>query len=202
MEYLLPIYSSWMLCIPVREKYILMTNILHCQSPEKHPAAENSTDTKTTTVAQGSFVIRESLLSGEKALHASMAFQEGEVLSEIGFRSLVIAPNYLSVQFGEAEHGMLFPAHLEYINHSCSPNVFFDVDARHLRALRTIAPGEELCFFYPSTEWSMNQSFQCNCRADNCLGFIEGAAHLEESVLESYELSNHIKAMKQRNRAA
>ncbi|MEI7614431.1 MAG: SET domain-containing methyltransferase [Betaproteobacteria bacterium] len=153
-------------------------------------------------MADGAFSIRESLATGQKALHAGKAFQAGEVLSEISFRARVPTPTYLSVQFGEVEHGMLYPVHLEYINHSCSPNVFFDVNALHLRALRPIAPGEELCFFYPSTEWTMTQSFHCHCNSTGCLGYIQGAAYLPEHVLDEYEFSGHIKKLMQRGMAA
>lgn len=53
-----------------------------------------------------------------------------------------------------------------YINHSCAPNVAMDVDRMVVRALEDIAIGEELSFFYPSTEWEMEQPFECWCNSD------------------------------------
>ncbi|MBS1188834.1 MAG: protein-lysine N-methyltransferase [Rhodocyclaceae bacterium] len=156
----------------------------------------------TIPVDGGKFLIREALVTGSKALHAARPFEGGEILSAIGMREQVQSPNYLSVQFGEFEHGMLHPVHLQYINHSCSPNVFFDVKAMHLRALRTIGQDEELSFFYPSTEWNMNQPFHCHCHSPSCLGHIQGAAYLPESILIQYELSEHIKDLMQRARTA
>lgn len=35
----------------------------------------------------------------------------------------------------------------------------------NFRALRDIQPGDELSFFYPSTEWEMAQGFECKCGA-------------------------------------
>ena len=149
-------------------------------------------------VADGQFIIRESMASGHKSLHASRVFREGEVLAAIGVREPLTAPNYLSVQFGEFEHGLLAPAQFQYINHSCAPNIYLDVQAKHLRALCEILPGDELCFFYPSTEWRMSQAFQCHCNTPECLGQIQGAAFLSVFVLSRYELSAHIKQLMRR----
>lgn len=56
------------------------------------------------------------------------------------------------------------------VNHSCDPNVAFDLSSSdpnewHVRALRRIEPGETVTFFYPSTEWDMDQPFTCECHA-------------------------------------
>lgn len=56
------------------------------------------------------------------------------------------------------------------VNHSCEPNVAFDVSSPnkadwHLKALRDIPIGDTLAFFYPSTEWHMEQAFACQCKA-------------------------------------
>lgn len=153
-------------------------------------------------VADGDFTIRESLPSGHKSLHAGKAYSTGDILGSIGIREPLKTPNYLSVQFGEFEHGLLAPEHFQYINHSCAPNIFLDVEAGQMRALRDILPGDELCFFYPSTEWRMDQAFRCHCNSADCLGLIQGAFFLSESVLARYELSGHIRQLKQRGAAA
>lgn len=66
------------------------------------------------------------------------------------------------------------------VNHSCDPNVFFDLTERPSRTnprepadfpsswkLKTldkgIKKGETLTFFYPSTEWDMGVPFDCLC---------------------------------------
>lgn len=162
----------------------------------------NQASSKEISVADGSFMIRESLATGHKSFHAARRFQDGAVIAAIGIRESLATPNYLSVQFGEFEHGMLAPEHFQYINHSCAPNIFLDVQAKQLRALREILPGDELCFFYPSTEWHMSQAFQCHCNAPDCLGRIQGAAFLSPSVLSRYELSAHIKKLMRQEKAA
>ena len=87
---------------------------------------------------------------------------------------------------------MLTPEFLQYINHSCSPNVFFDTKNMVVIALRKIEIGEEFSFFYPSTEWSMDRGFDCLCKSENCLKYIQGAAHLPPEILAEYQLSEYI----------
>ena len=40
---------------------------------------------------------------------------------------------------------------------------------------RDIAAGEELTYFYPSTEWEMDRPFRCLCGAPDCVGVVSGA---------------------------
>lgn len=49
-----------------------------------------------------------------------------------------------------------------------------------VEALQDVAPGAELTFFYPSTEWDMETPFDCCCGAAGCLGRIAGAKHLSD----------------------
>ncbi|KAF8757682.1 SET (Su(var)3-9, Enhancer-of-zeste, Trithorax) domain [Rhizoctonia solani] len=70
---------------------------------------------------------------------------------------------------------------------------FFQQEEWNFRALRDIQPGDELSFFYPSTEWDMDQGFQCRCQAQNCLGYIRGAKELSRAqVVERGFISTYI----------
>ncbi len=131
-------------------------------------------------------------LTGEKSLHATVPLIAGEIICSFGAKKILSEPNYLTVQWNEREHIMLAPDFLQYINHSCTPNVFFDTTKSVLRCLRKIEVGQELTFFYPSTEWSMVQGFDCLCGVDECLGRIQGAAHLHPDILQKYLLSAHV----------
>jgi hypothetical protein len=97
------------------------------------------------------------------------------------------------VQTGPSTHITLKPEYLQFINHSCSPNVFFDTEKKVLVSLKDIHPGDEITFFYPSTEWEMDQPFLCQCGSAQCLQIIQGAAFLSTAVLESYQLSAFIR---------
>ncbi len=141
------------------------------------------------------FDMRQVLSNGHRSLHANETFKAGQILSEFGAAESLSIPNYLTVQVGEAEHILLSPQHLELINHSCDPNVYFDVTTGELKALKDIAKGEELTFFYPSTEWQMKQPFRCHCQSDSCLESIQGAAYLSEEILSRYELNLHIREL-------
>lgn len=60
-----------------------------------------------------------------------------------------------------------------------------------------IKSGEDITFFYPSTEWDMAQGFECSCGAADCLGQIRGAKYLTLKQLEDRGLVNeHIRALK------
>jgi hypothetical protein len=130
--------------------------------------------------------------SGAQSLHAKILFKRGDIISSIGARNYVKKPNYLSVQVGEERHILLDPVFLQYINHSCDPNTHFDTVNMQVVCLKEIGVGEQMTFFYPSTEWSMAQSFDCLCDSVNCLKTIQGAKHLPSEVLEKYQFSNHI----------
>ena len=136
--------------------------------------------------------IWESKETGAKSLHATKEFLPGEVISEIKIKEYVNKPSYLSVQINETQHIMLAPEHLQYINHSCEPNVFFDTSNMMVSCLKKISIGEAMTFFYPSTEWSMTQSFDCLCGEKQCLGKIQGAAQMSPDVLQNYRLTEHI----------
>ncbi len=129
----------------------------------------------------------------QKALHAITFFKKGEVISKFCAGVTTLYATYLTVQVAPHTHITLQPEHLQYINHSCDPNVFFNTTSMELAALKDIEPGEELSFFYPSTEWDMAQPFVCNCKSDQCLQLIKGAAFLSRESLSKYQFTNFIK---------
>ena len=61
-----------------------------------------------------------------------------------------------------------------------------------LSTLRPILGGDEVSFFYPSTEWKMTEPFDCLCGNDDCLGHVSGAAYLGHDNLSKYRLSDYI----------
>lgn len=136
--------------------------------------------------------IVEQVTLNQQALIATQSFQQGEIISLFESKSIAAEPTYLTVQLADDQHIELFPEYLQYINHSCHPNVFFDVDQFQLIALRFIEEGEELTFFYPSTEWDMIQPFTCLCGESNCLHEIKGAKYLSLNQLGTYRLSSFI----------
>jgi hypothetical protein len=131
--------------------------------------------------------------TNQKSLHATVALAPGQVISEFRAGITQSYATYLTVQTGIDTHITLQPEFLQYINHSCDPSVFFDTGSLELICLKPLQPGDELTFFYPSTEWDMSQPFVCNCQSAQCLQLINGAAHLDQSTLNKYRLTDFIK---------
>ena len=132
--------------------------------------------------------------SSQKSLHATRAFIPGDVICAFGAGVTQSYPTYLTVQVGIDTHITLKPEFLQYINHSCNPNAFFDTTRMGLVCLRPIQAGEEFSFFYPSTEWDMAQPFVCNFGSKDCLQLINGASHLTVETLSRYRLTDFIKS--------
>ena len=133
--------------------------------------------------------------------------------------TLACSKDYSTVQISPTLHIRL-NSDLLYCNHSCDPNVRFVTStlkpdptpttaggsgktpveppvegAIEVWSTRDIPAGEELRFFYPSTEWEMAQPFNCSCGAEKCLGTVDGAKNLPAEVLKRYWLSDHIESL-------
>jgi hypothetical protein len=130
--------------------------------------------------------------SGQHFLSASKTFKIGEVVCSFNAKSVSDTPTYLTVQVSNDKHITLYPEFLQYINHSCVPNVFFDTERMELICIRDIHPGDEITFFYPSTEWEMAQPFLCQCGNPECLQIIQGAAFLPENLMNRHRVTRFI----------
>lgn len=137
--------------------------------------------------------VLKNTITGQHQLSASKPFAAGEMICDFGAGEITDTPTYLTVQLGVDRHITLKPDFLQYINHGCDPNMFFDTTTMKLVALKPIAAGEEFRFFYPSTEWEMAQPFVCQCGAPNCLQLIQGASFLSTETLSQYRLTDFIK---------
>ncbi|RSL66256.1 hypothetical protein CEP54_003843 [Fusarium duplospermum] len=111
-------------------------------------------------------------------------------------------PTYATVQTGRDTH-LNLNSDLLYINHSCEPTLLFDVgNLNVLVGPKGIKPGDELTFFYPSTEWHMAQPFDCLCGTPTCRGRIAGARDMTEAQLDGVWLNGHIIQLRAEQEAA
>ena len=121
-------------------------------------------------------------------------FRKGDRICLITDYRVTDHPTYQTVQIGPGAHieelGIL-----AYFNHSCQPNAIVDTTALAIYAARDIAPGEELTFFYPSTEWEMDRPFICLCGAPQCIRLVAGAKYLSIDTLSRYFINQHIRDM-------
>lgn len=129
---------------------------------------------------------------GHYAIRALKAFPINSVVQIFSAKEYLEQPTYLSVQQDDNQHIHLFPEFLQYTNHSCEPNTFFDTQKGEIIAVKNIHENEEISFFYPATEWSMTQPFKCLCNTRSCLGIIQGAAHLDNRAIMKYRFSEYI----------
>lgn len=137
-------------------------------------------------------IVQEDPATSQRSLHASRAFQKGKIITPFEAEEEFFSPTYLTLQKDDGLHITLSPSFLQYVNHSCSPNAFFDTTAMLFVALSDVKEGEELTFFYPSTEWEMAQAFLCRCGGTECLHSIQGAAFLPDEILRRYRLTDFI----------
>lgn len=134
----------------------------------------------------------ENKVTGEKSLHATVPHKAGEIFATFEASGILSKPNKYTVQVNEDTHIILQPEILQYINHSCNPNVYFDTANYELSAIVDIAAGDEFTFFYPSTEWHMESPFNCFCGANNCLHEIQGASFLSPEIVLQYKFTEFI----------
>jgi D-alanine-D-alanine ligase-like ATP-grasp enzyme len=159
---------------------------------------EHVSDFVSASVPQGLLDVIPN--GGGLSLISNASWKAGDVVSHLFWAKSIPVPSRYTIQRSERLHAEPMPFELRYANHSCAPNLFFDVDAGVVRAVRDIAPKEHLTFFYPSTEWSMADPFPCACGAPTCVGRVSGAVSLSDEVLAQYTLSDYV-GMKQRERA-
>jgi hypothetical protein len=138
--------------------------------------------------------VRQKNSNGQNALFAVCAFKAGEIISNFSAGTISSVPTYLTVQIGVEKHITLQPSFLQYINHSCNPNVFFNTTTLQLIALKDLNVGDEIVFFYPSTEWEMTQPFNCYCDSQHCIGTIAGASLLSDTIISKYTFTDFIQS--------
>lgn len=128
-----------------------------------------------------------------RSLVTKQAYKKGEVICSMPSENIMNKPNRFTVQIAKDRHTHV--GKLAALNHSCDPNVILDTENMLMIARREIEKGEELSFFYPSTEWEMQAPFICLCGSTNCIHVVAGARFLPLSTLETQYLSKHIREM-------
>jgi len=126
-----------------------------------------------------------------RSLITKQLYNKGDVICDIPKEKVANKPDRFTVQIGRTEHTNV--GKLAALNHSCDPNVILDTLNMKMIARRDIEKGEELSFFYPSTEWEMDAPFICLCGSSNCIHVVAGARFLPLSVLETHYLNAHIR---------
>lgn len=128
-----------------------------------------------------------------RSLIARQDFKRGEAIYQIPAEKISDKPNRFTVQMDRSLHTEV--GKLSALNHSCDPNTILDMENMVVVACRDIKAGDELSFFYPSTEWEMAAPFICLCGSPSCIHVVAGARFLPLSTLEHHYLNRHIREM-------
>lgn len=134
------------------------------------------------------------------ALLSTIALPAGSHFANISTAIQVPKKKWSTVQISENQHIELNSA-LVYLNHSCVPTMEIDTTKMEVRVARNrdLQVGDELSFFYPSTEWQMAKPFACLCGSGaKCLGTLSGAADIDVLAMdkEGMFFNDHILKMK------
>lgn len=100
----------------------------------------------------------------------------GEIVAEVTQHTLQIRPgaHLLDLEF------------CGYFLHSCSPNVFLDMERMLVLATRPIRPNDYIFMDYAQTESILFKQFPCRCGSMNCRGWITGYAEAPDENDERY----------------
>lgn len=126
-----------------------------------------------------------------KCIIATTHIHTGTVLFTFNPACTQKEKTYQSIQVGPDQHCHV-GSDLAFLNHSCNPNLIVDTKNGIVYAQKNILPGEELNFFYPSTEWDMARPFLCNCGNPGCIQYVRGAYWTPLHVLSGRFLNEHI----------
>ncbi len=82
----------------------------------------------------------------------------------------------------------------DFVNHSCDPNcaLYFENDGLVLRAIKDIAPGQELSFDYGTIMFSEPTEFKCECGSSKCRDIIGNYYTLPEELQTQCQSANMI----------
>jgi hypothetical protein len=170
------------------------------------PSTTTTTTTTTTTPSTATTTLTTPPTHPDRlhVVRSSKAFGSGAISLVDLPAGAVFAPittatpgpkAWTSVQTGRDTHIEL-NSDLVYCNHSCAPSLNFDMAKMEVRVVddRPLRKGDALTFFYPSSEWEMDQPFRCTCGGGDgvCNGSISGAKTMPRARLARYWLNAHI----------
>ena len=94
----------------------------------------------------------------------------------------------LAVQIEEELHLAPFgpPEPADYFNHSCNPNAGLN-GQNCLVALRSIFPGDEVCFDYATSDSTPYDEFECGCGEPECRGRITARDWQCPELIQRYQ---------------
>lgn len=120
-------------------------------------------------------IVKESEIHG-KGVFAAKDFKKSEPILDVDDSHIVTGTSKLTKENYKFDLDFLANGKIiwmqppeKYINHSCSPNVYFKTIGgfRKVYAMRKISKGDELACDYSINGWG-DATFECNCGGKNC----------------------------------
>ena len=125
-------------------------------------------------------------------LVATRLFRRGDLILPLLGR-LTPEATFRSIQVDVGLHLEGFP--FKFMNHSCRPTAVVETRQLAVCAWSEIKAGQEVTFFYPSTEWHMVRPFECFCGAPDCIRYVAGAGCLSLDLLGRYFINPHVRKL-------
>lgn len=115
---------------------------------------------------------------GGRGLFARAPVARGEILIDFRGAPVVGRATRTSLQIDDDRHIAGLDETNAFLNHSCEPTAAYDYAGVYLRALRDIAPGEEITVNYNAGDDNLFEKFRCECGSASCVGEVRGFRHL------------------------
>ncbi len=115
---------------------------------------------------------------GGRGLVARVPIARDEILIDFSDAPILEHATRNSLQIEEHRHIEGFASTNAFLNHSCDPSAFYDYTGVYLRALREIAPGEEVTVDYNAGDDDLFEKFPCVCGSSQCVGEVRGFRYL------------------------
>jgi hypothetical protein len=124
----------------------------------------------------GAFVVEEREEGKGKAVYSRLGHARGELIARFTGRVLPYRTQH-TLQINPAVH-LLDLDFVGYLAHSCSPNVFVDMQGLEVWALEDVGPEAVLAMDYAATEDLLFKQFACLCGSPGCRHWITGRKEL------------------------
>ena len=134
-------------------------------------------------------MVEVKIIDNSFGVYAKSNFIQDEIIFKIKEEKIIDHPTQFSVQIGINRHiELIHPLQVlncpefywRYLNHSCKPNCYCNIEDMTFRAKKEIKTSEHITFNYLTTEFDMAVPFECNCRSENCIKWIKGFKYLNE----------------------
>ena len=133
------------------------------------------------------FVVEERETGKGLAVYTNQAFKRGTLVASFTGTVLPYRTQH-TLQINQSLH-LLDQEFLGFLAHSCSPNVFVDMETFELWALEDISAGSALTMDYASTEDILYKQFGCLCGSPACRKWITGRKEPVDEALQLQTLN-------------